>query len=122
MGDFDMSEVSRFADELAGSPSRTTAKVRGSLTRHINTMARDARAAAPRDRPWLATHGIEVAVDADRLTRELRSGLDPRGNPVALFVEYGTVKQPPRPFMLPQLDKTGPLFVADVERILGEQF
>lgn len=114
-----MAEVARFADELAAAPAAVIAKVRGSLTRHVNKMATGARADAPRDRPWLATQGIRVT-GAGRLSRAMSSGPDPRGKPVALFVEFGTVKHPPQPFMYPQLDKVGPLFVADVERILDE--
>lgn len=122
MGDFDTSEVHDFADELAAAGPATLAKVRGSLTRHINKMAAGAKADAPRDRPWLAVEGIHVDTAAGRLSRAMSSGPDPRGKPVALFVEFGTSRQPPQPFMYPQLDRYGPQLVADVERILGETF
>lgn len=120
MGDFDMSEVRRFADELEAAPPKVVAKVRGSLTRHVNKMAAGARADAPRDRPWLATEGIAVAVDQERLTRAVTTGADPNGKPVGLFVEFGTSRMAPRPFLYPQLDKFGPEFVSDLERILDK--
>ena len=41
---------------------------------------------------------------------------------MALFVEFGTSRQPPQPFMYPQLDRYGPSWSPDVERILGETF
>lgn len=118
MGDFDMTEVSKFAADLAAAPAVVGAALPLVEKRRTEEMAAGARSSAPRDRPWLATQGIEVVRSEDGEGFEMVSGLDPRGNPVALLVDGGTVRHPPNPFMTSQLDRVGPMFVADIEQVV----
>lgn len=103
----DTSELLAFAGELAAAPAQIETGVPKVLDRTAEDLARAARAAAPKDRPWLSTSdGITVEGDGDPHTRLVTTGLDPRGNPVGMFQEFGTAHMAPRPFLLPQVDTT----------------
>jgi HK97 gp10 family phage protein len=65
-----------------------------------------AKAAAPRDRPWLSTQGIrrKSGSDGKGSWSIVYTVPDPRGRAVAFYVEYGTSRMPPQPFMTPAIE------------------
>lgn len=102
---FDASELKKLSADLRAAGPKISPKISGLLTSTANTVARDARAAAPKDRPWLSTaEGIRVETRG-KFTRTIISGLDPKGESVGYRVEYGTSVQAARPFLGPAMKR-----------------
>lgn len=117
----DTSELMAFAADLQASP----AKVAAASSRIVDSTAEDlaaaARAEAPKGRPWLSTsEGITVENGAEPGERVVSTGLDPLGQPVGLFQEFGTSRQAPRPFLLPHVEKFAPRFNDDLGDAVGK--
>lgn len=101
----DLSDVEGIAELLRDAPkdaldaAHEAAKLVG---RQVLTKA---KAAAPRDRPWLATSGIRLKTwrDANGSHADIFTVPDDRNRPVGFFVEYGTTDTPPQPFLGPQM-------------------
>lgn len=97
----DTSEVRRAAIAQRAAGKLVSSKVSGRLTARANRIAAEARAAAPKDRPWLSTEqGIQVTTPRP-MERRIFSGRDPDGQYSGYRVEFGTSKMPPRPFLIP---------------------
>lgn len=118
--DLDMTQVAKFAEDLRELGAEVAPKISGSLTRHANATARAARAAAPKDRPWLSTKdGVKVLVDQAKFTRLIYSGKDEDGESVGYRVEYGTSVQQPRPFLIPAFQRERKAFFDDAISIVS---
>lgn len=101
----DTSELDRLAKDLASleEPKRKEAVA---VTQQIGAqVASRARAAAPRDRPWLATSGIHRKTwrPRDGVHVDVFTGEDERGVNVGFYAEYGTSDTAPQPFLTPQI-------------------
>lgn len=102
----DMSELSELAQILINeAPMQAIGAARKVTTAEARKVKARAQAAAPRDRPWLAgairqktwTNPESVAASV------FVEGADPEGRAVAFYVEYGTSKAAPQPFMGPAI-------------------
>lgn len=116
MVDIDLSEVRNLAAILEGAPEQA-AKVAHEAGIAVGTvMQAGAKAAAPRDRPWLATKGVR------RRTWKSKEGShtdvftipDDEGVNVGFFVEYGNSVTPPDPFLSSQMATGGPAYEAAI--------
>lgn len=100
----DFSELQALADTLGGdAPEQATAAVRKVAIAEGTAVQARAKAAAPRDRPWLASSGIRrrSGSSGDAAWSYVFTAADPEGRPSGFFVEYGTSVMPPQPFMGP---------------------
>lgn len=104
--DLDMSELRSFSRQLAKAGPELKPRVDKLLRTEVERAAVEARAAAPKDRPWLSTEeGLRVEQKSP-LTWSIVSPPDPRGQSVGYRVVYGTSTQAPNDFI------TGPLVAA----------
>lgn len=109
---FDSDDLRKWSKDLAAAPKRLTEDVSKLLDKHAGNAARAARAAAPKDRPWLSTEeGIQVT-RPEELVRRVVSGLDSDGQSVGYRVEYGTSVMAARPFLMPAMRRERELFNA----------
>lgn len=122
--DLDVSELLDLAKELAKASDRKKAEATRVVQRAGAGVQQRARAAAPRDRPWLSTAGIRrktwkptdgVHVDVFTAPDPSAKGDDSKRN-VGFYVEHGTSDMPPRPFLGPQV----PTAEAQLVKELGE--
>jgi HK97 gp10 family phage protein len=105
--DIDMSELSDLAEELIKVAPERAHSAAHSVTKAESAATQTrAKTAAPRDRPWLATQGIrrKSGKDAQGAWSIVYTIPDPRGRSVAFYVEYGTSRMPPQPFMTPAIE------------------
>lgn len=103
----DLSELSALAVEFNTASPRRAADIAHAVTIAESAAVQSrARANAPRDRPWLATAGIRrrSGRDSGSSWAYVFTVADPEGRPSGFFVEYGTSKMPPQPFMQPAID------------------
>lgn len=102
--DIDTSELTSLARDLMdAAPKQAAAAVhRVTLKEAVGVQSR-AKAAAPRDRPWLSTQGIrrKSGKDGAGSWSIVYTTPDPEGRRSAFYVEYGTSRMPPQPFMTP---------------------
>ena len=83
-------------------------------------VARRARAAAPKDRPFLSTaSGIRTKAWRDRRGShsDVYTAQDSEGRNVGFFVEYGTSDTPPNPFLTSQMEWAGDAFAHRVVQL-----
>lgn len=104
MIEIDVAEITQLEQDLrtkAVAQMKTAAR-RVTVT-ELKALQDRAKSLAPRDRPWLATQGIrrKTRSDASSVSGDVFTVSDPEGRPVGFFVEFGTSKMPPQPFMLP---------------------
>lgn len=107
---FDDKDLRDFAKDLKAAPAALRKDVVQLLDKHADATAREARAAAPKDRPWLSTEQGLIVTKPGDLTRRIVSPLDPDGQSVGYRVEYGTSVQAPRPFLGPVIRETRQVF------------
>jgi HK97 gp10 family phage protein len=98
--DVDVSELTRLAKDLADAPDQKQREARAATQRIAQQVQSRARAAVPRDtggtargirrRTWANRNDVHVDVYTTR---------DERGYNVGFYLEYGTSKMPPRPFL-----------------------
>lgn len=100
--EFDLRELYVLADDLQNvAPKQMRKAVTAVTVAETKAVQARAKAAAPRDRPWLSTRGIrrKLYKNADNISGTVYTVPDPRGRPVGLFVEFGTSKMEPQPFL-----------------------
>ncbi|QXT62753.1 HK97-gp10 family putative phage morphogenesis protein [Tessaracoccus palaemonis] len=68
-----------------------------------------------------STIGVNSAFDLRTSTSDLVATVGASAH-YAAYVEYGTAKMPPRPFLGPAFDTVRPRFEADIEAIMREAF
>lgn len=104
MIEIDVTEVEKLREDLITKavPQMRTA-VRRVTVSELKALQDRAKGLAPRDRPWLATQGIrrKTRSDSTSVSGDVFTVSDPEGRPVGFYVEYGTSKMPPQPFILP---------------------
>jgi hypothetical protein len=112
----------KLSEDLRKIPLQQTLRIAASIGANTRMIAAQARAAAPKDRPWLSTED-GLRTDVGKVGAELRGAIysprDPKGQSVGYRVEYGTSTQPPQPFLMPAFDAGRKRFLADVYRIMG---
>lgn len=117
----DASELNDLARDLAKAGddhvNADARKVTQGVARRVKQAA---QAAAPRDRPWLATQGIhqKTWADSSGVHVDVFTGIDARGVNVGLHVEYGTSDTAPQPFLTPQTLWAGPELVRQLTAIV----
>lgn len=122
---FDVSQIDALAKDLATKAPKQVVRAGRSVTvNEIKAVQDRAKANAPRDRPWLATQGIrrKTYVNKGNILGRAYTVPDPEGRPVGWFVEYGTSKMAPQPFMLPALtpsEQSYPAKIAEAIDLLG---
>lgn len=101
----DMTEVAQLAKDLFDAPAKAVPVIRKVTQAEARKVKSRAQAAAPRDRPWLAQQGIKQKsfTNEDNIATNVFTVPDPEGRDVGFYVEYGTSKMPPQPFMEPAL-------------------
>lgn len=117
MADIDASEVAAFARDLTAIAPATLAHANVAVRREANRVAREARAAAPKDRPWLSTaEGIRVrfAMTGGTAFAQIESPLDPDKQSVGYRVEYGTSVMAPQPFLTPAFQAAKARLISDL--------
>ncbi len=93
--EMDTREVALLAMKLKAAGATLRPQLNKALKREVEQAAVEARAAAPKDRPWLGTEqGLQV-VQKFPLSWSIISPRDPRGQSVGYRVVYGTSKMPP---------------------------
>lgn len=124
--DLDVSELYDLARDLgkAGEAKRAES------VRAVQVIAADtqraAKAAAPRDRPWLSRSGIRRKTWAGRdgvhvdvfTTPDPDHGGDEARRNVGFYVEYGTSDTAPRPFLGPQMPGAAQRLVEELAEVL----
>lgn len=100
----DTSEMSKLAQDLAKASEPKQKEARAAVQKIGRQVKSRAQAAAPRDRPWLATTGIHVKTwsTPQGVHVDIFTGMDERGVNVGFLAEYGTSDMPPQPFLTPQ--------------------
>lgn len=104
--DADFSELADLgkilSEDATGQAAAATRQVTIAEARQVKSRA---RAAAPRDRPWLANAIRQKTWSSGINTRThiYAEALDPEGRASPFYVEYGTSRTPPQPFMGPAL-------------------
>lgn len=100
----DASEVTRLAKELGDAAAPKQKEARAAVQGIARQVKSRAQAAAPRDRPWLATTGIHTKTwnTPQGVHVDIFTGMDERGVNVGFYAEYGTADTPPQPFLTPQ--------------------
>lgn len=125
MIDFDVSELHGLAAVLDAAPEQASKAAHQAGIAVATAVQKAAKAAAPRDRPWLATDGIrrrswrtKGSSHSDVFTVE-----DERGVNVGFEVEFGNSVTPPNPFLGNQMVWAGPAFeeavIAGIEPLAG---
>lgn len=120
--DIDMREILKLADDLENiAPRQMQNAVRKVTRNELAQVKKRARAAAPKDRPWLSRGGLRRSMRTygDAIVGTVYSPPDPEGRPVAVFVVYGTSKMPPNDFIGPAISPSestyGPAILAAIE-------
>lgn len=97
--EMDTSELKSLSRQLHRAGPRLKPALDKALKAEMNRAVAEARAAAPKDRPWLSTEeGLQV-VQKFPLSYSLISPRDPRGQSVGYRVVYGTSTQAPNDFI-----------------------
>lgn len=116
----DLSEVDGLAEALLKAPDQARTVAEEEVTEAGKRVQSNAKAAAPRDRPWLANNiRRRTWKQADGIHSDVFVGPDPEGRPVAVVVEYGTTKMAPQPFLTPTADVEGEVMLQKILRRVG---
>lgn len=104
----------REVKEAMGGLSKAASRkaMRDSLIAGGEITAQVARALAPVDKGWLR-EGIDVSTRLSSRQRSLHAKraevevfVGPRGSPKSIVQEFGSIEQPPQPYMRPAWDRT----------------
>lgn len=102
----DVSELRELSRTLIkDAPDQAIAAGRAATIEEARLIKSRARSAAPKDRPWLsgAIHQKSWKNPNSVATNVFVEAEDPEGRRVAFYVEYGTSKAAPQPFMGPAI-------------------
>lgn len=112
--EWDFSEVRQLAVDLGAATERTTKQARKIVEKTGHDFVADAQAFAPVDTGFLRS---SISVDYDR------DGLGFEAGPTAsyaIFVEAGTSRMAPQPYVRPAWDRRVPQAIEAFERIGGQ--
>ncbi len=115
MVDIDSREVSRLAVELSAAAQRVGADVAAVVRRSALQVERYAKGLAPVDTGALRG-SITTSFEGDGRSRSMTAEIGPEVN-YGRFVEAGTSRQAPQPYMGPALDRVAPGFEAALEKL-----
>jgi len=112
-------DLKKLSRDLLAAPPKVRTAANKILKTQVTRAAVEARAAAPKDRPWLGTEqGLQV-VSKWPLTWSIHSPYDPEGKSVGYRVVYGTSTRPPNDFVTPPLVRAGDRFNREALVMLG---
>lgn len=115
---FDTSELTALATDLTGVPGKIGPLVQTAMRKTARDIEADAKQRAPVD-----TGNLKSSIGHSDLRTVGQSGsLEVEIGPTAnygAYVEYGTSRMGPQPFMGPALDRNAPGFIAALEQIAG---
>jgi len=116
----DMSHVDELAEIIGRSPDEVADAAYRAGMKVAGKMKKAAQAAAPKDRPWLSRHGIQIRSWREKRGshHDLFTTIDEDGRPVGFMVEYGTARMPPQPFLRPQMQWGPDEYVDEIMRRL----
>ena len=116
MADLDVSELVGLADLLDTAPEQAIRAAHGAGIAVGAKIHQAAKAAAPENTGWLRSKGIRRRSwrTKDACHTDVFTVPDEQGHNVGFFVEYGTSKMPPRPFLSSQMVAGGPAYEAAV--------
>lgn len=110
----DASDVHRLARDLVRVPASTLPRVRAAVTKAATDVQAAAQAAAPVDTGNLrASIGTDVTDAGGVVAAEI----GPTAN-YGAFVEFGTSRMAPHPYMGPALDANAARFEAAIDQII----
>lgn len=109
-----MSDIDALADDLLQAAAAVIAETPDIIGYYAGRTANLARASAP-VRTGELRGGISVQVAGSGQSAAIFATA-----PYAPYVEHGTSKMPPQPFMAPALDQVEPEFIAAVEALGGD--
>lgn len=117
----DTSDLDRLAKDLAKVGEQKRKEAIAATQRVGAQVTQRARAAAPRDRPWLATSGIHRKTwkPANGVHVDVFTGTDERGVNVGFLVDSGTSEIPPNPFLSSQAGWAGSELEQQLSKILN---
>lgn len=113
----DLSELEGLADMLRLEGPKVAVVTHAATIATTAQLKAKAKAAAPQDRPWLATSGIfsKTRKDERGSHGDVFTVADERGRPVGVAVEYGWHNTPPQPFLAIQSAWAETAFPAAIE-------
>lgn len=116
----DFKDVTKLTHQLEGIPAEVLPEVRKVVGRGAHNIKKDAQRLAPKG-PHLPHFARSITYDTweTKTAAVAEIGPDkqkPQG-PLATFIEYGRVGQPPHPFMAPAADAERPKFESAMEKL-----
>lgn len=119
---FDASEVDDLAKLIEAAPDEAGKAARAAGVKVARKVVARAKQDAPADRPWLSRQGVTQRTWSDRegSHTDVFTTVDPKGRPVGFFVEHGTSKTAPQPFLTKQMGWAGAEFAREVQAALGD--
>lgn len=119
----DVSELNQLAADLAEAGVLAGPRALGVVTRGSLNVKNEARKLAPSG-PYTprypASITYDVTVERDRIVGEIGPDKDLPQGALGNLLEYGTARDAPHSHLGPALDREGPNFVEQVERLGGE--
>lgn len=108
----DATEVRHLAFSLGKAPAEITAKAGRAIAKTARDIERDAKAIVPVD-----TGNLKNSIGTD--TGELSAVIGPTAD-YGVYVEEGTSRMGPQPFMRPAFDRRKEGLVQAIEQIIGD--
>lgn len=115
----DASEFATLARQLTVAATRIGAPVSAALRKSSKAMEADARALAPVGATGDLADSIEATTHGDGRSASMSAEVS-TDVPYAGYVEYGTSRQAPQPFMQPAVEKHLPPLESAFERALED--
>jgi HK97 gp10 family phage protein len=109
--EWDVSQVLRLAADLGKTSAETTTRASAAVRKSALDIERDAKTKAPVD-----TGNLRNSIGTTTTLAGLEAQIGPTAN-YGAFVEYGTSRMGPQPYMGPALDANEPAFVAAMEAL-----
>lgn len=106
-------EIRRMANRFAAAPAKATALIRTATVKTTIDTAADARRNAPVDTGYLQSSiATEYEFSGEGVTGSVEAGAN-----YAVFVENGTSRMAPQPYMRPAFDKNRKKWIRAMEQI-----
>lgn len=110
----DTSEVNHLAFDLADAPARVALKASRAIAKTAHEIEADAKAIVPVD-----TGNLKNSISTDLDRAELSAEIGPTAN-YGGYVEEGTSRMGPQPYMRPAFDRRKEGLVQAMEQIVGD--
>lgn len=119
MTELDVSQVLKLSADLERSSGRLGRKAASVVRKSGQQLKTQAQALAP-TRTGALRASVQVSTSGDGRGSGISATVGPTVR-YAQFVEYGTSKMTPQPFIGPALDAVTPSFIAAMERLAEEE-